>query len=148
MECNWNQFLFFKLPFSNGFDCVLVIVYHFNKATHFIPCLKSMNAAELDALFIQQFLRLHGLPDKIVSNCGPSYVYSFWLAVQHALHIRSAPSTDYQLETDGQTERTNQTMETYLHHLFSYHQYDCADQMPVAEFRFNNPVSHSAIFII
>lgn len=68
---------------------------------------------------------------------------SFWLAVQAALRIQSAPSTAYDPQTDGQTERTNQTMETYLRHFCSHRQDDWADWLPVAEFSFNNATSSS-----
>lgn len=43
-----------KLPISIGFESILVIVDHFNKGAHFLPCRESMNAAELASLFIQQ----------------------------------------------------------------------------------------------
>lgn len=132
-----------KLPRSHSFDSVWVIVDHFTKGAHFIPCNESMNASDLAALFVQHFFRFHGLPDKIVSDRGPLFVSAFWLAVQKALHIKSAPSTAYHPQTDGQTERTNQTLETYLRHFSSHRQDDWVDWLPVAEFCFNNSTSAS-----
>lgn len=96
-----------KLPLSSGFDSILVIVDHFSKGAHFIPCKESMDSSALASLFISHFFRHHGLPDKIVTDRGPTFVSAFWTTVQKALRIHSAPSTAYHPQTDGQTERTN-----------------------------------------
>ena len=53
------------------------------------------------------------------------------------------PSTAYHPQTDGQTERTNQTLEAYLRSYINYKQDDWADFLPIAEFAYNNSV-HSA----
>lgn len=132
-----------KLPLSGGVDSVLVIVDHFIKGAHFIPCRESINAAEIVSLFVQQFFQLHGLPEKIVLDRGPSFVSAFWLTVQRALHVKSAPFTTYHPEPDGQTERNNQTMETHLRHFVSHPQDDWANWIPIAEFCFNNSTSSS-----
>lgn len=91
----------------------------------------------------KNFFRLHGFPDKIVSNRGPSFVSAFWRSVLTHLNIAPAPSTAYHPETDGQTERTNQTLETYLRHFVSHRQDDWVDWLPMAEFTFNNSTSAS-----
>lgn len=134
-----------KLPTSDSSSCdsIWVIVDHLTKGAHFIPCRESMNASDLASLFVQHFFRFHGLPNKIVSDRGPSFVSVFWLEVQKALRITSAPSTAYHPQTDGQTERTNQTLETYLRHFSSHRQDDWAEWLPVAEFCFNNSTSAS-----
>lgn len=132
-----------KLPTYDSCDSIWVIVDHLTKGAHFIPCRESMNALDLASLFVQHFFRFHGLPDKIVSDRGPSLVSVFWLEVQKALRITSAPSTAYHPQTDGQTERTNQTLETYLRHFSSHRQDDWAEWLPVAEFCFNNSTSAS-----
>lgn len=121
-DCPWSLIgidFVVKLPLSQRFDSILVIVDHLTMGAHFIPCCKIMNAADLATMFIQQFFWLHGLPDKIVLDRGPSFVSAFWLTDQRPLHIKSAPYTAYHPETNGQTERTNQTMETYLRHFVS-----------------------------
>lgn len=120
-----------------------MIVDNFSKGAHYIPCKKSMDAPALASLFVSHFFRHHGLPDKIVSDRGPTFVSAFWLAVQSALKIQSAPSTAYHPQTDGQTERTNQTLETFLRHFCSHRQDDWSDWLPMAEFSFNNTTSSS-----
>jgi hypothetical protein len=54
------------------------------------------------------------------------------------LQIDARTSTAYHPQTDGLTERTNQTLETYLRAYVSYQQNDWVDYLPLAEFAFNN----------
>lgn len=135
--------LIVKLPLSSSFDSVLVITDHLTKGSHFIPCNEAMDSHALAKLFVQNFFRYHGFPDKILSDRGLSFVSAFWRVVLLALRISPAPSTAYHPQTDGQTERTNQTLETYIRHFISYRQDDWADWLPMAEFSFNNSTSAS-----
>lgn len=82
-----------KLPVSSCFDSISVIVDQFSKATNFISGIKKLDASALTGLLISLFFCYHGLPDKIVSNCGPTFVLVFWLALHMALWIQLAPST-------------------------------------------------------
>lgn len=68
---------------------------------------------------------------------------AFWLAVQSALHLKSAPSTLYNPQTENQTKRTNQTLETYLWHCSSHQQVNWVDCLIVVEVCFNNSMSMS-----
>lgn len=125
------------------FDSILVITDHLSKDAHFVECNESMDLATLARLFIDRFYRHHGLPDKIVSDRGSTFVSAFWRALSVALDIQLAPSTAYHPQTDGQTECTNQTLETYLQYLVSFRQDDWADWLSLAKFSFNNAVSSS-----
>lgn len=135
--------LIVKLPTSSGFDSIFVITDHLTKGAHFIPCNEAMDSHALALLFVRDFFRLHGFPDKIVSDRGPSFVSAFWRSVMSHLSIAPAPSTAYHPETDGQTERTNQTLETYIRHFVCHRQDDWVDWLPMAEFTFNNSTSAS-----
>lgn len=84
-----------KLPLSSSFDSIFVITDHLTKGAHFIPCNESMDSHSLAHLFVQHFFRLHGFPDKIVSDRGPTFVSAFWRSVMSHLKISPAPSTAY-----------------------------------------------------
>jgi hypothetical protein len=113
-----------KLPVSGGFDSILVIVAHLTKGIHLIAANKTWDAEEFAFAFLDRFIRLHGLPDKIISNRGSLFVSKFWSAVQQLLRIKPAPSTAWHPCTNGQTERANQTIETFLCHFVSDKQDD------------------------
>lgn len=127
-----------KLPLSHGCDSILVVCDRMLKTCHLIPTVESITAEDLARLFITHIFRLHGLPESIVSDRGPVFVSQFWRALLKHLGIEPKTSTAYHPQTDGQTERTNQTIETTLRAYVSYQQEDWVDYLPLAEFAFNN----------
>jgi transposase InsO family protein len=134
------------LPLSKGFNSILVIVDHFSKGVHLIAASESRSAEDFAWHFFDRFIRYHGLPDKIVSDRGSIFVSKFWKEVQRLLRITAAPSTAWHPRTDGQTERANQTFETFLRHFVSDRQDDWAHLLPIAELVFNTSISASTGF--
>jgi len=133
-----------KLPLSNGFDSILVIVDRFTKMAHFIPYQElGFDAPNLATLYQQHIFRLHGLPKDIVSDRGPVFNSKFWRAFTSGLGIKCNFSTAFHPQTDGQTERVNQTLEQYLRMFCSYQQDNWADLLSSAEFTYNN-TDHSS----
>ncbi|POW12429.1 hypothetical protein PSTT_04484 [Puccinia striiformis] len=127
-----------KLPLSGGNDSILVVIDLLSKMTHFIPCKEAMSSAVLANLFRKNIFRLHGLPDRIVSDRGSTFVSLFWKSLMNSLNIKSALSTAYYPQTDGQTERMNQVLEDYLRHFCSYYQDNWDKCLNLAEFSINN----------
>jgi hypothetical protein len=126
------------LPVSNGKDSILVFVDRMSKMTHFISCTKTTDAPEFARLFVSNVVRLHGLPTSIVSDRGSIFTSHFWSTLASILKIDPRKSTAFHPQTDGQTERMNQTLEAYLRISCSYNQDDWVDWLPLAEFAYNN----------
>ncbi|MBW0486031.1 hypothetical protein O181_025746 [Austropuccinia psidii MF-1] len=103
----------------------------------FIPTVSSITSLDLAHLFIKNIFSKNGLPSIIFSDRGSLFVSSFWTNLCQKLKISRDLSTAYQPETDGQTERINQTIEKYLWMYFSYHQDDWNTSNPLAEFAYN-----------
>ncbi len=57
------------------------------------------------------------------------------------LDIEQRLPTAYHPETDGQTERTNMTLEQYLRIFVNYDQDDWEEWLPLSEFVYNNTSS-------
>ena len=103
-----------KLPISDGYDSVFVVVCRMTKQAHFIPCRETMKAEEFASLFIDNIFRIHGMPDDIVSDRGSLFRSDFWQQLLKKMKVVSKMSTAFHPQTDGQTERVNQTLEQYL----------------------------------
>jgi hypothetical protein len=86
---------------------------------------------------------LHGLPDDIVSDRGVTFTAQFTQAYMKALDVKQNLSTAFHPQTDGQTERTNATLEQYLRCFINYQQDDWSTLLPMAEFCYNNTVHSS-----
>ncbi len=65
----------------------------------------------------------------------------FWAAFCHYLSIEQRLSTAYYPQTNGQTERQNQTPEKYLRAYFTHLQDDWVYWLPLAKFAYNNSVN-------
>jgi transposase InsO family protein len=66
------------LPECEGFDGIWVVVDRLSKMRHFIPCQIIIHAVGLPKQFLQEVVRLHGLPKTIVSDRGPQFASTFW----------------------------------------------------------------------
>lgn len=127
-----------KLPSSAGYDSILTFSDRLTKMSHFIPCHESMNAEEVAELFLTHVWKLHGTPRRTISDRGPTFNAHFLRAVYARLGIEPHCSSAYHPQTDGQSERTNQTLEQYLQMYIDHRQTDWVKWLPLAEFAFNN----------
>ncbi|KAB2632511.1 S ribonuclease [Pyrus ussuriensis x Pyrus communis] len=135
----------YKLPRThNGFDGIWVIVDRLTKSAHFIPVREKYSLSRLAELFISKVVKYHGVPVSIVSDRDPRFTSKFWVAFQEALGTRLLYSTAYHPQTDGQSERTIQTLEDMLR--ASVLQFGDAwhQRLDLMEFAYNNSF-HSSI---
>ena len=70
--------------------------------------------SRLAQLYIDEIVRLHGVPISIVSDRGTQFTSRFWRSFQQALGTRLDFSTAFHPHTDGQSERTIQTLKDML----------------------------------
>ena len=95
---------------------IWVIVDRFTKMAHLIPLPKKVTAKDIAKIFLQEIWKLHVLPTDIVSDRDTKITSHFWQVLMYLLGIKTKLSTLFHPETDGQTERVNQTIEQYLQH--------------------------------
>ena len=103
-----------KLPESNGFNAICVIVDRFSKQIYMVPMTMKLTAKGMAKIYRDQVFRLHGLPRKIIHDRGSQFDAKMMRELYKLLHIEGNPSTAYHPQTDGQTERVNQELEHYL----------------------------------
>ena len=127
-----------------GHDPIWVIVDRLTKSAHFLPMKKNFSLARLAQLYVEEIVRLHGVPSAIVSDRDPRFTSRFWEALQTALGTRLKFSTAFHPQTDGQTERTIQTLEDLLRACVLEFHGSWDDHLPLIEFAYNNGY-HSSI---
>ena len=130
------------LPLStvNRYDAILVVVDRLTKMSHYVPCHKNTTAEQLAKLILTEVIRYHGIPESYISDRGTQFKSKFWTELCRLQGTSRRLSTAYHPQTDGQTERQNQTMEQYLRAYVNYQQDDWVDFLPLAEFAYNNSV--------
>jgi len=120
-----------------------MFVDRITKMGHFITCLKSTSTPEFARLFISSIVKLHGLPDSIVSNHSSIFTSNFWSMLTSILKINPRKSTAFHPQTDNQTKWMNQTLKTYLRIFCNYEQNDWFELLPLTEFAYNNAFQES-----
>jgi transposase InsO family protein len=108
------------LPIVRAKNSILVVFDRLTKMAHFTPCSKSITAKEIAQLILDRIVRLHGLLEEIVSDRGPQFASKFWRRLFKLLGVDIRLSSAFHLETNGQTERKNQTLEQYLRCTVNY----------------------------
>ncbi|GJR19713.1 putative reverse transcriptase domain-containing protein [Tanacetum coccineum] len=117
-EWKWDKItmdLITKLPRSrSGHDAIWVIVDRLTKSAHFLAIREDFSTEKLARLYIDEIVARHGVPVSIISDRDGRFTSHFWQTVQKALGTRLDLSTAYHPQTDGQSERTIQTLEDML----------------------------------
>ncbi|XP_050238193.1 uncharacterized protein LOC126687680 [Mercurialis annua] len=121
-----------------GYDSIWVIVDRLTKSAHFLPIKVSYQASKLAQLYIDRIVSLHGVPVSIVSDRGSVFTSRFWKAMQESLGTRLDFSTAFHPQTDGQSERTIQTLEDMLRMCVLDFQGSWDTHLPLIEFSYNN----------
>ena len=135
--------LIMGLPNSHGFDSVMVMVDHgLMKGVIYCPCTKNIDAAGVAQLFFTHVFPWFGLHLKVISDRGPQFASAFTWELACLLQYNVALSTAYHPQTDGEMERVNQELETYLRLFTSNKPEEWLTLLPMAEFA-HNSTTHS-----
>ncbi|GJS13345.1 putative reverse transcriptase domain-containing protein [Tanacetum coccineum] len=128
-----------KLPkTSNGHDTIWVIVDRLTKSAHFIPTQETDSMETLTRLYIKEIVSRHEVPISIISDHDSHFTSRFWKSLQSALGTQLDMSTAYHPETDGQSERTIQTLEDMLRACVIDFGKGWERHLPLVEFSYNN----------
>ncbi|GJQ95901.1 putative reverse transcriptase domain-containing protein [Tanacetum coccineum] len=128
-----------KLPkTSNRHDTIWVIIVRLTKSTHFIPTRETDSMETITRLYIKEIVSRHGVPISIISDRDSHFTSKFWQSLQSALGTQLDMSTAYHPETNGQSERTIQTLEDMLRACVIDFGKGWEKHLPLVEFSYNN----------
>ncbi|GJX09198.1 putative reverse transcriptase domain-containing protein [Tanacetum coccineum] len=134
-----------KLPrASSGHDTIWVIMDRLTKSAHFLPMCEEYKMDRLARLYLNEIVARHGVPISIISDHDSRFTSRFWQSMQDALGTRLDMSTAYHPQTDGQSERTIQTLEDMLRACVLYFRGSWDVYLLLVEFSHNNSY-HSSV---
>nr|GFA07941.1 putative reverse transcriptase domain-containing protein [Tanacetum cinerariifolium] len=128
-----------KLPKTQSRnDTIWVVVDQLTKSAHFLPMRKTDPMDKLARLYLKEVVTRQGIPVSIIFDRDPRFTSNFWKAFQKAMGIQLDMSTTYHPETDGQSERTIQTLEDMLCACVIDFGNGWERHLPLVEFSYNN----------
>jgi hypothetical protein len=111
---------------------------------HIFPLKHPFTAAKVAQMFLDNVVKLHGTPRSVVSDRDKVFTSNFWKALFSALNTKLALTTAYHPQSDGQSERVNQSLEIYLRCAISDSPTQWKKWLPLAEFWYNSSY-HTAL---
>ncbi|GJT52146.1 putative reverse transcriptase domain-containing protein [Tanacetum coccineum] len=128
-----------KLPkTSTGQDTIWVIVDRLMKSAHFLPIKETDSMEKLTRQYLKEVASRHGVPILIISDRDNKITSHFWQSLNKALGTQLDMSTAYHPQTDGQSERTIQTLEDMLRACVIDFGKGWDRHLPLVEFSYNN----------
>nr|GFA71524.1 reverse transcriptase domain-containing protein [Tanacetum cinerariifolium] len=128
-----------KLPrLSQGYDTIWMIVDRLTKSVIFTPIRETNSIDKLARIYLKEVVTRHRIPISIISDDDSRFASNFWRSLQNALGTRLDMSTAYHPKTDGQSERTIQTLEDMLRACAIDFGKGWVNHLPLAEFLHNN----------
>nr|GEX29472.1 putative reverse transcriptase domain-containing protein [Tanacetum cinerariifolium] len=141
-EWKWEKitmdFVSRLLRTPSRYDSIWVIVDRLTKSAHFLPIKKTDSIEKLAQLYLKEIVCRHGMPVSIISDRDSLFTSRFWETLQKSLGTQLNLSTAYHPETDGQSERTIQTLEYMLRACAIDFGNSLDRHLPLVEFSYNN----------
>ncbi|KAL8133741.1 hypothetical protein AgCh_008979 [Apium graveolens] len=119
-------------------DAIWVIIDRLTKSAHFLPINERYSLERLVKLYLDEIVTKHGVPVSIVLDRDPRFNSRIWTKFQECLGTKLNMSTAYHPQTDGQSERTIQTIEDMLRVCVLDFKGNWDEHLPLIEFSYNN----------
>ena len=130
---------------DSGFRYILVICDAFTKWVELVP-LKSKTATEVSRAFVEHWIMRHGSPKQLASDQGLEFnnkVINYIKKIFQIDHIKTAP---YNPKSNGQCERVNRSLQSYLQSYIGNNPYDWVEWLPAAQMGHNASIHRSTEF--
>lgn len=132
------------LPMSRGKDVIFVVVDRLTKYAHFLALSHPYVVEQVVEDFLDNIHKLHGMPNAIITDRDRIFTSGLFHKIFKAKKVQLRFSTAYHTQTDGQTERVNQCLESYLRNMTFQEPKNCSPWLALAEWWYNTTY-HTAI---
>lgn len=132
------------LPMSRGKDVIFVVVDRLTKYAHFLALSHPYAVEQVVEDFMDNIHKLHGMPNAIITDRDRIFTSGLFHKIFKAKKVQLRFSTAYHSQTDGQTERVNQCLESYLRNMTFQETKNCSPWLALAEWWYNTTY-HTAI---
>ena len=92
-------------PRADGYDYLWVIVCRLTSMVHLIPVRTTNTASDLAAIYMREVVRLHGLPESIVSDRDPKFTSKFRRELHRLMGSRLLMSTAFHPQTESSLQK-------------------------------------------
>jgi hypothetical protein len=125
------------LPKVRGKSVILTVVDRFSKYCHFIPLAHPYSAESVAQAFFTDIVRLHGVPQSMVSDRDSVFTSSFWRELMRLVGTKLHMTSAFHPQSDGQSESANRVIIMYLRCLTGDRPRQWLQWLPWAEYIFN-----------
>jgi len=119
-------------------DAIIIIVDQFTKMIQLKATIMNISSEGIVKIYRDNIWKLHGIPKKILSDREPQFALKFIEEFTKALGTKRQLLMAYHSQIDGQTERINQEIETFLQHYVNYQQNNWMNWLAAVEFQYND----------
>jgi len=126
------------LPEAENYNALLVVVDRFSKMIELIPTRDNHTSKDLADQLMDNLWKRYGFPNSIVTDRGSTFISQYTQQLYKQLGIKAKPSTAFHPQTDGQTEKLNHFVETYLRIYCEGNEKQWPKFLSSAQFAYNN----------
>ena len=131
---------------NGSYNMICVIIDLLTAMVHLVPTRQMYKATDMAEVIFDTVFKLHRLPKRIISDRDLLFTSHFWRKLHALLNVDLWLSSAFHPQTDGTTERANQTMTQMLRQCVSPKQKDWAKKLPAIEFAMNSARSSTTGF--
>ena len=131
---------------TGEFDMICVIIDLLTSMVHLVPSRQAYRASDIAELLFDSVYKLHGLPERIISDRDSLFTSKFWRRLHRLLNTELRMSSAFHPQTDGATERANRTMTQMIRQCVQPDQKDWVIKLPAVEFAMNSARSSTTRF--
>ena len=126
---------------SNNFDYLLVIIGQLMSQVHLVLTTTTVTAKGVAWIILKEVVRLHGIPESIVSDRDTQFTSIFWKELQKLMKTKLLMSTTFHPQMHGATEWANRSVTQILQMVVDNDQKNWSEKCSMTEFAINSSVN-------